>query len=576
MIGTPGPRPVPSGIGARIIGFLSIALVPLGVVSYLQTSELHDVTRERAALNVIGLTETAISAEKRNIQNTLAAARTLSAISDVVASDQATCYEHLAEVQQADGLHNFLGVIDTEANIKCLSAQVEANLKPFSLLVDAAKSREPTVLRIDNPPLSSEPVVVVGYPFFDGEELKGQVLISFSVAKLRSSEGAVEEPGFVDVITFNKQGQILSTTVSPERARDILPKQTNFVELAGGNQRSFQAVSGDGQERIFSVSTAIPGLVTAVSVWPLDSVAAKAVDQQRFARALPLLMWAASVIVAYLAVNRLVIRHIRTLRRQMRGFARNRRVPSQKTSPDMALELQDMENDFLNMAEAIMRDEAQLEDALHEKTILLKEVHHRVKNNLQLISSIMNMQIRQATHAETRMVLQRLQDRILGLATVHRSLYQSEDLGKVQTHELVNNLIDQICGATTECGAVVDVVRDIDAVELYPDQAVPLSLLIAEALTNAGKYGGPDENGLCELSISVKALGDNQVRVEVSNTSNSDNKPSDTVDTGLGSRLIRAFVTQLGGDLEQGREDQRYKVKVQFAISDFKPEVVDY
>ena len=576
MIGTPGPRPVPSGLGARIIGFLSIALVPLGVVSYLQTSELHDVTRERAALNVIGLTETAISAERRNIQNTLAAAQTLSAISDVVAGDPLTCYRHLAEVQRSDGLHNFLGVIDTDANLMCLSAQREADLTVFPLLVEAAKSREPSVLRIDNPPLSDEPVVVVSSPFFDGDVLKGQVLISFSVAELRSSDGAVEEPGFVDVITFNKQGQILSTTVSPKRAKEILPKQTNFSELAGGNQRSFQAVSGDGQERIFSVSTSIPGLVTAVSVWPLDSVAAQAVDQQRFARALPLLMWAASVIVAYLAVNRLVIRHIRTLRRQMRGFARNRRVPSQKTSPDMALELQDMENDFLNMVESIMRDEAQLEDALHEKTILLKEVHHRVKNNLQLISSIMNMQIRQAQHDETRMVLQRLQDRILGLATVHRSLYQSEDLGKVQTHDLVNNLIDQICGVKTQCGSRVDVIRDIDEVELYPDQAVPLSLLIAEALTNAGKYGGPDDQGVCELRISVKSLDDRKVSVVISNTSDPHAERSSTGETGLGSRLIRAFVTQLGGDLEQGLEDQCYAVKVLFTISDFKPEVVDY
>ena len=87
-----------------------------------------------------------------------------------------------------------------------------------------------------------------------------------------------------------------------------------------------------------------------------------------------------------------------------------------------------MNRDFLSMAEGILQDEAELEDALREKSLLIREVHHRVKNNLQLIASIMNMQIRRSRNSETTSVVRRLQDRVLGLARVHRQMYEAQTL----------------------------------------------------------------------------------------------------------------------------------------------------
>ena len=567
---------MPSGLGARIIGFLSIALVPLGLVAYFQTTELRDATRERARLNVVGLTEKAVSAERRNIETALSVAKTVGRLSAVTGSDQAACNRMMAEVQRSSNLNNYVGVIDKRGFVRCLSVEAEVDLSGYPLILEAVRGDVPSITRVDDPALSLEPVVAVTHPYFQGGVLQGHVFISFPVSKLRNSDQSAEKPGFVDVLTFNKKGQILSSTITPSEAREYLPPDTNFAELALGQRRSFRATSADGQERIFSVSSIVPDVVTAVSVWPLDSLAAEVVEENRLARSLPFLMWAASVIVAYLAVNRLVIRHIRNLRLQMRGFARDRRIPENKGPSDMALELRDMENDFLNMVESIIRDEAHLENTLREKTILLKEVHHRVKNNLQLISSIMNMQIRQANHAETRQVLHRLQDRILGLAAVHRTLYQSGDLGQVQAHEMLSNLIDQVADLPSEVGLESEVLRELDAIELYPDQAVPLSLLAAEALTNAGKYVSPDDQGRCFIKLTLKKFEPNKVELTVTNSVGKDIMSKPGPDSGLGSRLIRAFSTQLGGELEQNRDGQRFIVKVSFGITEFEPQVVDY
>jgi two-component sensor histidine kinase len=242
----------------------------------------------------------------------------------------------------------------------------------------------------------------------------------------------------------------------------------------------------------------------------------------------------------------------------------------------MALELRDMENDFLRMADSIMQDEAQLENALREKTILLKEVHHRVKNNLQLISSIMNMQIRQSANAETKVVLQRLQERIRGLATIHRNLYQTGDLGHVNAADLLGDLIGQMSIVSGKSSTPIEVTKSLEPIEVYPDQAMPISLLTAEALTNAGKYMGPDPDGVCRLHIALHHEDDQAVILEISNSTGDSPIFEDATRSGLGNRLIQAFSTQLGGTLHQGAEGDRYKVTVLFHLSDFKPEVVDY
>ncbi|MGY9049145.1 MAG: sensor histidine kinase, partial [Rhodobacterales bacterium] len=432
-----------------------------------------------------------------------------------------------------------------------------------------------TVQLNEAPRISKTAVLMVAEPFYRNDTLAGYVALSIPAIGLRDSALPDPDSDMAELLTFNTSGQVLSSRSPREHTVELLPDALDLATLSQTTAQSFKARSADGQTRIFAVAPLVPGLVYALSIWPQDGSAATAVQVNDFAKLLPFLMWAASVIVAFLAINRLVIRHVRTLSQQMRNFARNRRVPQVTAGDQMALELRDMESDFLHMADAILQDEAQLENALREKTILLKEVHHRVKNNLQLISSIMNMQIRQSDSYETQQVLRRLQERIRGLATIHRNLYQTEDLGHVDAGRLLDDLIHQMSLVADQSPSRVKLETNLEHVELYPDQAVPLSLLTAEALTNAVKYIRPDPNGASRVSIRFNRVGANRAVIEISNTcSGEDCEPSNS--TGLGSRLIRAFSTQLGGELEQGAIDDIYTVRVEFTLTDFIPEAGDY
>ncbi|MHA6345801.1 sensor histidine kinase [Roseivivax sp. CAU 1761] len=552
-----------------------MALVPLGLVAYLQTTELERETRARSQLSVTGITETAASIEREVILRALGAAQAMGATKGVVGADPEECGAYLSDFREASQRYSYIGVLLKSGRVKCGSSPKEFALRDYPAVLEAIQEPEPAVTRLDNPAISPTPVVVVSEPFEVNGKVYGHVAISVPVDQMRPKDEAPKLRPFIDLVTFNRSGQVLTTGRGIELARRHLPAEMDLASLAGTAEHSFLARSADGENRIFVLTEVVPELVYALSIWPEDSSAASAIEPGTFARLLPLVMWVASIIVTYLAVNRLVIRHIRTLRQQMRAFARDRRVPNQSASADMALELRDMENDFLHMADSIMQDEAQLENTLREKTILLKEVHHRVKNNLQLISSIMNMQIRQSREPETRMVLTRLQERIRGLATIHRNLYQTGDLSHVNTRELLTDLISQMSILPEDSDIRIEMTQSIADIEVYPDQAVPLSLLTAEALTNAGKYLSTDEDGIGRVHVDLKREADRQVRLEISNSCDGEGD-GEAGRPGLGSRLIQAFALQLGGALEQGPRDGRYRVQVRFPLSDFKPEVVDY
>jgi two-component sensor histidine kinase len=121
----------------------------------------------------------------------------------------------------------------------------------------------------------------------------------------------------------------------------------------------------------------------------------------------------------------------------MAAIASNRQMDTTRASSSMPNELQSLAENFDRMTNIVVRDEVALEDSLREKIVLKKEAHHRVKNNLQLISSIMNMKIRLAKNEETRTVLSRLQGRVRKLETIHRDLYKSQIGGLVDVHTLM-------------------------------------------------------------------------------------------------------------------------------------------
>lgn len=193
--------------------------------------------------------------------------------------------------------------------------------------------------------------------------------------------------------------------------------------------------------------------------------------------------------------------------------------------------------------------EKQLKEALKEKEILLKEVHHRVKNNLQVISSILNLQSSYVSDENTLNILKESQNRIKSMAFIHESLYQNKDFAQIKFSEYVVNLTNNLIHSYGIYNNLIDLKLEIDEVFLNLDDSIPCGLIINELVSNALKYAfSNNEQG--QIEVKVKNKG-NKVYLSVADNGkglpkdfNIENTPS------LGLQLVSSLCEQLEANLK--------------------------
>ncbi len=196
------------------------------------------------------------------------------------------------------------------------------------------------------------------------------------------------------------------------------------------------------------------------------------------------------------------------------------------------------------MAEAIQDRDRKLRDALTQKSLLIREIHHRVKNNLQIVMSLLSLQAGQLKDATARDALMQAQVRINALALVHRILHEIEDQTTIDLKRLLHELAHQITEGMRGEHSAVRVEEDLVARDVPGEVAVPLALFAVEALTNIFKYafaGG--EFGVVRISLTPVDGG----RLHLVIADNGVGFDAQGQKTGIGTRLIRTFGAQIGG-----------------------------
>jgi PAS domain S-box-containing protein len=193
--------------------------------------------------------------------------------------------------------------------------------------------------------------------------------------------------------------------------------------------------------------------------------------------------------------------------------------------------------------------EKQLKNALKEKEILLKEVHHRVKNNLQVISSILNLQSSYVNDEKTINILRESQNRIKSMAFIHESLYQNKDFAQIKLSEYVINLTNNLIQSYKLNNNLIDLKFDLDEIFINLDESIPCGLIINELISNALKYAFSDkEKG--EIEIKVKNKGKSlYLSVADNGKGMPDNFKIEETPT-LGLQLVSSLCEQLNATLK--------------------------
>ncbi|ACL24271.1 sensor histidine kinase [Chloroflexus aggregans] len=195
---------------------------------------------------------------------------------------------------------------------------------------------------------------------------------------------------------------------------------------------------------------------------------------------------------------------------------------------------------------------AQLRAALAEKELLLREVHHRVKNNLQIVSSLLRLQAEHISDERVSAAVHDSQNRIRALALVHEQLYRSESLAHIDIGEYLQNIATSVWRSLSIRGSPIRLVSEvINGISINIDQAIALGLIVTELVSNSVKHAFP--TGTAQGTISLRVRQDNTVlHVEVADNGIGMPPQINAGGGSLGMQLVHGLCRQIGATLSFG------------------------
>jgi two-component sensor histidine kinase len=274
--------------------------------------------------------------------------------------------------------------------------------------------------------------------------------------------------------------------------------------------------------------------------------------------ALPLLAWLLALVTAWLAMDRLVLRWLDYLGRIATLYASGKlTVQPLRAKQQAPFEINALADTLEEMAVRIHDRTNLMENALQARDAAMKEIHHRVKNNLQIINSLLSLQGRKLKDKAAIAVLDDARARINALSLIHRSLYEHNDITTVQTKSFLTDLVSHLDQALGAEDRGIRIESAIEEDRLDADMAVPLALFTAEAVTNSVKHAFPaNARGDVPVSkawrvcVSYNVLGNEAILAVEDNGVDSGQRTLEK-STGIGGTLMAAFAKQVRGKLEE-------------------------
>ena len=214
----------------------------------------------------------------------------------------------------------------------------------------------------------------------------------------------------------------------------------------------------------------------------------------------------------------------------------------------------DLENRVAERTTELQQANEQIQGSLDEKEILLQEIHHRVKNNLQVISSLLGLQAGTVNDPEITAAFEESRNRVLSMALIHEKLYQSADMARVDLGEYVEHLVGQLGQSYQVADHPAAVRIDIEDISLDIDQAIACGLIINELVTNSFKYAFPDQGGTIDISVQRNDRGEYVLVVADDGVGYPADLDVNSTQT-LGLKIVNALTRQIRGRLQLSRED---------------------
>ena len=399
-------------------------------------------------------------------------------------------------------------------------------------------------------PVDGREVVIAAVPIkLKGVSGTGAVAVSIYRGMLNRIRRLAEVPSDVSFYLLTANMRImLAPSQAPTTSLPITSADIARARDAG--QKAIDIEDASGRPLLVAVVPIADGQVYGLVVRPALVLARGQVLSILGQIILPIMLTAFALFIVWLATERNVVRWVRHLRAITIAYRRGNMKVRTKDMTSAPRELAQLGKTMEEMADAITDREGRLVETLAQKESLLREIHHRVKNNLQIITSLLNLQLRTVETPQEEAILKEVQARVDAIALVHRGISASNPSDMIDLRELLPQLTEQLSRYFSRPEMNLQIASSCDEVLLTVDEAIPFAQLVTESVMGGSKHAYP-AGQQSEIKISVTAQG-NQATLEVAD--NGIRQPPSEKEspsrTRMGRSLVAALARQLGGDAE--------------------------
>ena len=406
-------------------------------------SEAEELSRRE----MLARTVDAARSEIRVISEAYGAAYALGTTAAQVGSSSPICSETMRTFVDNDPRFVFTGFIDRDGVMRCFSTGEVTDFSDWEVWKNFLSSPGPTIVINRQGTSSGQSVLIATTPIYGADkELLGGASVSIPHSLLDVL--LMNDIAALDVALVDGSGTVLSASTGIDESGGFESLKAQFHAEAIPPEGTILDTTDGSQAMSFAVVPLALSDIFIVGKWATETHQRSVSLLGTAAPLFPVIMWVTSLFVAVYALQHFVLRHLKVLRERMRRFSIDDLDTSYVRLNDAPSELSEIGDSYNALLDQIKIDTEELAESVREKELLLKEVHHRVKNNLQLIASILNMQLRQITSPDAQSVLRRVQERVMSLATIHKLLYSDNKVDVVR----VDLLLAEILQSTMKVG----------------------------------------------------------------------------------------------------------------------------
>lgn len=544
----------------RLGATLMLALMPLGVLSVLQARAALEEVDATTLAGVGGAALQAVSNQIDVIKDAQISVRVMASVLSNSPSPGPDCVERMTALAREIPQATLVAYIPLSGLMTCSSNGRVYDFKDDPHFQEVIEKPLPQVTYNARGPVSGTAVIGITHPVFDRSGARAGI-VAISLAYTAVAPGnyadsiALWRPAYL--ATFLGDGTLLLSSDPKTNPDEVIPSSADLRDLTRIADHPAYVDDAAGRH-ILSVVSVTDDLYL-LSIWRSDSLGSSRVASAFAPYLITVLTWIAALVAAGFASSRLVVRHVRLLARSMTNYVSTKQrvmIPDLSGAP---AEIQRLHAAYEGMIHTIEQEEADLQNLLVDKDLLIREVNHRSGNSLQIIASIMRMYRRETTDPKLRAVLDGLINRVIALSSTHTSLYSTSGQRDVAMDAVLSNVVKRLKEIHGVALGVAS--KRLQPIRMEAQAAVPLALALAEAV---GCFFSKPDLGRDAVVVDLSET-DGTITLRIDGPAVPQLLPETTDGLlALPQRMLRQFAAQLQGTVTIHIDGDRASVNLVF------------